>query len=262
MDMMDFELTSHQDIIITMLPKGPHVLDAFTNAEKGLLTATSSARRKLFIECSTIDVKTSLQVGAAVSVSGLGDFVDSPVSGGPNGANAGTLTFMIGGSEELFSKVKPIVMMMGKEESIFHCGELGAGLATKQLNNYLSAVSMIGLCEAMNTGVRYGLDPKVLSSVINVSTGRCYNSIEQNPIKGISPKGAASNDFEGGFSIEMCTGVVEMAAQLSKDVGAKNILSDLVVDTLQKGTQHPRTKGKDYRSIYRLFAEDEGNALE
>jgi 6-phosphogluconate dehydrogenase (decarboxylating) len=100
-----------------MLPKGPHVLDAFTNDSNGLLTIHESSSQKLFIECSTIDVKTSLLVAEKVKESGLGQFVDSPVSGGPNGANAGTLTFMVGGTPELFERTKAVVRTMGKEES-------------------------------------------------------------------------------------------------------------------------------------------------
>src|SRR5438477_4867572 len=114
-----------------MLPKGAHVLHVFTDAFTGLLSAPKSNREKLFIECSTIDVQTSLLVGENVKESGLGIFVDSPVSGGPNGANAGTLTFMVGGTPQLFAQVKPIVRTMGKAESVFHCGPAGAGLAAK-----------------------------------------------------------------------------------------------------------------------------------
>src|SRR5271170_3206216 len=122
-----------------MLPKGSHVHDVFANPSTGLLSIPkSSPRDKLFIECSTIDVKTSLLVGSQVQKSGLGLFADAPVSGGPNGAVAATLTFMIGGAPELFALVKPIAQAMGKEGGIFHCGPAGAGLATKQINNYLS----------------------------------------------------------------------------------------------------------------------------
>lgn len=251
-----------QDVIITMLPKGPHVLDAFTNPEKGLLLIPNSGSPKLFIDCSTIDVKTSLLIGEEVKESGLGRFVDSPVSGGPNGANAGTLTFMIGADAELFAQVKPIVRLMGKDESIFHCGEAGAGLATKQINNYLSSVCILGVSEAMNMGMRYGLDPKVLSGVINVSSGKCYNSLDQNPIKGVTPTAASANDFEGGFSTELCKGVIDMAIDLGEQVGAKSVMADIVKSTFQKALESKKCAGKDCRSIYRLFAEDDGHALD
>lgn len=238
------------------------MLDAFTNLETGLLAAAPGSGDKLFIECSTIDVPTSRKVSAAVAESGMGRFVDSPVSGGPNGAESGTLTFMVGGSEELFPEVKTIVSTMGKEESIFYCGPAGAGLATKQINNYLSSVCILGVSEAMNMGVRYGLDPKVLASVINVSSGKCYNSLDQNPVKGVTPTAAAAKDFEGGFSMELCKGVIDMAVDLQKEVGAKSVLAVTVQNMFQKGVENEKTRGKDCRSMYRLFAEDDGRDVE
>ena len=252
-----------QDIIITMLPKGAHVHDAFTNSSSGLLAIAKSSKSKIFIESSTIDVKTSLAVGEEVKKSGLGLFVDAPVSGGPNGAIAGSLTFMIGtDDQELEKKVRSVLNTMGKKESIFHCGPAGAGLATKQINNYLSAVAILGVSEAMNMGVRYGLDPKILAGVINVSSGKCYNSLDQNPVKGVTPTAASAKDFEGGFSMELCMGVIDMAVGLGQVVGAKSVLADIVQDTFGRGLKDDRTRGKDCRSIYRLFAEDDGHALD
>jgi 3-hydroxyisobutyrate/3-hydroxypropionate dehydrogenase len=246
-----------------MLPKGPSVYDVFTNPSIGLLSIPKSTyEEKLFIECSTIDVKTSLLVGEAVKKSGLGLFVDGPVSGGPNGAVAGTLTFMVGGTPELFARVRPVVQTMGKGGSIFHCGPAGAGLATKQINNYLSAVCILGTCEAMNMGIRYGLDPKVLAGVINMSSGKNYNSLDQNPVKGVTPTASSMMDFDGGFSTELCKGVIDMAVDLGKQVGAKSVLSDIVQGTFDKACKNEKTSGKDCRSIYRLFAENDGHALD
>lgn len=236
-----------------MLPKGPHVKEVFTNPSNGLLAAQRKAK-VLFMDCSTIDTATSLEVRDLVMQAGH-RFVDAPVSGGPSGASAATLTFMIGGSDELFEEVKPIAMAMGKKENIYFCGKPGAGLATKQINNYLSAVCIIGTCEAFNMGRLYGLDPKILANVINVSTGMNYNSSFQNPVKGVSSTAAAARDFEGGFSIELCTGVVQMAVELGKQVGAKNIVSDVVVKSFEEACQDERCKGKDCRSIYRWVAD-------
>lgn len=224
------------------------------NEEHGLLSISKSSRSILYMECSTIDVTTSLEVRAAATAAGH-RFVDAPVSGGVNGAHGASLTFMVGGTPELFDEVNPIAETMGKRENIYHCGGAGAGLATKQVNNYLSAVCIIGTSEAFNIGQRYGLDPKTLASVINVSTGMNYNSSFQNPVKGVTPTSAAAKDFEGGFSIELCTGVVEMATELGRQVGAKSILSDLVVDSLNEARQDPRCKGKDCRSFYRWLAD-------
>jgi 3-hydroxyisobutyrate dehydrogenase len=114
---------------------------------------------------------------------------------------------------------------------------------------------MIGTSEAFNMGRLYGLDPKTLARVINVSTGRCYNSAEQNPVKGVTPTSAAARDFEGGFSMELCIGVLEQAMQLREQLGAKSLLSDVVTNALHEASQDNRCKGKDYRSFYRWFAD-------
>lgn len=169
---------------------------------------------------------------------------------------------MVGCSPELFTRAKPILSTMGKSSSIFHCGPAGAGLATKSINNYLSAICILGTSEAMNMGIRYGLDPKVLAGVINVGSGHGYNSDEQNPVKGVTETAAASKDFEGGFSTELCKGVVDMAVELGRDVGAKSVLSGVVQDVLGRAIRNEMCMGKDCRSVYRLFAEDDGKALD
>lgn len=241
-----------QDIIITMLPVGKHVEEVFTNPETGLLAAKAQGRERLFIESSTIDVPTSLEVEALVTDSGLGLFVDAPVSGGPTGAQAATLTFMVGGDKAVVNRVKPIVMTMGK--TFFHCGGHGAGLTTKQINNYLSGICMLGTAEAMNMGIKCGLDPKTLAGVINASTGRSYNSIDQNPVKGISPNSSAERDFEGGFAIELCAGVLDMAIILGKKKGASLPLSAGLLETYQAACRDKRCEGKDCRSVYKYVA--------
>src|SRR5690349_16688995 len=114
-----------------MLPKGPDVKEVFNNSSTGLLSVSTS-RSILFIDCSTIETATSLEINDLATSAGH-RFVDAPVSGGPNGANTGSLTFMIGGSVELFAEVRPLAEAMGKKENIYHCGDAGAGLATKQI---------------------------------------------------------------------------------------------------------------------------------
>ncbi|KAI8954080.1 3-hydroxyisobutyrate dehydrogenase, variant [Xylaria longipes] len=249
------EVAEQSDVVITMLPKGQHVRDVFTNQETGLLSATPRETPIHFIDCSTIEAATSVEISKLVAESKLGTFIDAPVSGGPNGANSGTLALMVGGSEEDWERAEPILRMMGK--NIFHCGPPGAGLATKQINNYLGSICTVGVCEAMNMGVKYGLDPKKLADVINVSSGRCYASLDQNPVKGVTPGAASEKDFVGGFSVELCKGVLDMAVELGEHVGARSILGDRVLAIYDKALKDERTRGKDSRSIYLFFAEDD-----
>lgn len=244
------------DIIVTMLPRAPHVHDCFTNSTSGFLAASSVRdRQRLFLECSSIDTKTSTSLSALVSsTSPSWSFVDAPVSGGPAGSNAGTLTFMVGASsQELFERALPSLEMMGTRENIYHCGGPGAGLATKQLNNYLGYVGYIGLCEIMNTGLLYGLDPKTLSNVINASSGMNWNSIHHNPVKGVNPKASSANDFKGGFTTELAGGVIDDAVALMEEVGAKTVLADATQEVFVRARQDQRCRGQEARSVWRLF---------
>jgi 3-hydroxyisobutyrate dehydrogenase len=134
-------------------------------------------------------------------------------------------------------------------------------LVTKLINNYLSAVNMIGVCEGMNMGRLYGLDPILLASAINSSTGMSRNSREQNPVKGVSSVASSASDFEGGFSTILCHGVLQMAMELSEQLGAKSLLAPVVRNMYDCAVQNDKCRDKDFRSIYRLFTEDDGDQL-
>ena len=237
-----------------MLPAGPQVKDVFLNPKTGILASPSSGKSpKFFIECSTIDVPSSAEVATAVKSVGAGKFVDAPVSGGTGGAEAGTLTFMIGGEEDEVTEIMPIVKTMGTQ--IFHCGKQTAGLSTKQINNHLSGITMIATAEAMNLGNLCGLNPKILAGVINASTGMCYNSREQNPVNGVSPTSTSSKDFAPGFTIELCKGVLHMAVNLGKEKNANMPLAQTTIDLYETAAKDDRCAGKDYRSIYKFVAD-------
>ncbi|KIW10289.1 hypothetical protein PV08_11251 [Exophiala spinifera] len=256
------DIAEQCDIIITSLPHGDAVRQVFTDPSTGLLSVSPhSGTRKFFLETSTIEVRTSNEVLEAVKRAGVGDFIDCPVSGGIPAADQGNLTFMVGGTQELLDRAKPVLATMGKAENVIFCGPAGAGLATKQINNYIANVSYIALCEGMNTGIKYGLDPKVLTDVINVSSGMCWNSLHMNPVKGVQPDSPSSRDFEGGFKTELAKGVMDMTVQLMDDVGAKHVMGPIVTDVYARAVKHPRCADKECRSIYRLFSENEGRDL-
>jgi 3-hydroxyisobutyrate dehydrogenase-like beta-hydroxyacid dehydrogenase len=236
-----------------MLPKGVHVLDVFTDPLTGLLSIPKKTTATRFIDCSTIDVATSLQVKEKVLECQAGSFIDAPVSGGPNGARAATLTIMVGGPEDAYASALSVLQRFGK--SVFHCGPTGAGLATKFINNYLSVITTIGTCEAMNIGLKYGLDPKVLAGIINASSGRNYNSLEQNPVQGVTAGAASENNFEGGFSVELSKGVLEMSVALAHQVKAQTLMDETVLRVYTKAVIDSRTAGKDSRSVFNLFVD-------
>lgn len=151
-----------------MLPASAHVRDVYEGAVLG-----AARPGTLLIDCSTIDPAVSRALSAAAAARRL-RMVDAPVSGGVGGAQAGTLTFMVGGSADDFAAVRPLLAAMGK--SIVHCGAAGAGQIAKLCNNLVLGVSMNAVAEAMNLGVRLGADAKTLAAIINSSSGRCWSS--------------------------------------------------------------------------------------
>lgn len=137
-----------QDIIISSLPNAAAVKTVFLQPTTGLLSGCTKSSQTLFLETSTIEASTSLEVLSAVkSAAPSAAFLDAPVSGGIPPAHAGTLTFMVGGPEDVFERAKPVMATMGKKENLILCGGPGAGLATKQINNYIAYCSYVALCE-------------------------------------------------------------------------------------------------------------------
>lgn len=184
---------------------GTHVRTVYLDSEVGLLAAKDTSG-KLFIDCSTIDPATSLAVGKAVSASAPPDrihprFYDAPVSGGTAGASKAILTFMVGAAltDPNFPLLKEVFSYMGT--SIHALGGPSLGLAAKLSNNYLSGMIALATAEAMNLGMRLGLDPKVLSDCFATSSGGSWVNSTVNPVPGVCPDAVTSQDYEGGFKV-------------------------------------------------------------
>lgn len=191
------------DVLITMLPSSPHVKQLYIG-EGALLENISG--QPLIIDCSTIAPDAAREVADAAKRRGL-EMLDAPVSGGVAGAEAGTLTFIVGGSSEALEKGKPLFETMGK--NVFHAGGHGAGQVAKICNNMLLAILMIGTSEALQLGVNNGLDPAVLSDIMNKSSGNNWALEVYNPYPGVMENVPASRDYEGGFLVDL----------MSKDLG-------------------------------------------
>ena len=205
---------------------------------------------RLFIDCSTIDPTSSREVANAVHCTVQGRFVDAPMSGGVVGAKNGTLTFMLGASSrsgQLVERVKPVLELMGKKT--VHLGEQGAGLSAKLANNYLLAISNIATAEAMNLGIKWGIDPKTLAELINTSSGKCWSSDVNNPVPGVSPGAPAENDYDGGFSVELMKKDLKLAMDAAEKVGALTELGQKSLEVYEHvEAQEP---GKDFSVVYR-----------
>ena len=197
------------DFIISMLPSGRHVLDLYigNTDRKGLLFDIQAG--SLIIDCSTIEPEASIQVAEAAQNLGI-NFIDAPVSGGTAGAAAGSLTFMVGADKKNFETAKPILEKMGK--NIFHAGDIGAGQTTKICNNMLLGILMAGTSEAISLGVSKGLDPKILSEIMRVSSGGNWSLEKYNPYPNVQENSPASNNYQGGFSSNLMLKDLSLAA--------------------------------------------------
>jgi 3-hydroxyisobutyrate dehydrogenase len=185
------------DVVITMLPAGEQVRDVYLGANGVLASAAPGA---LLIDCSTIDVETARAVAGAAEERGLA-MLDAPVSGGVGGAQAGTLTFMVGGSAAAFARAKGVFEAMGK--TVVHAGGAGNGQAAKICNNMILGVSMIAVSEAFVLAEKLGLDAQTLFDIASKSSGQCWAMTTYCPVPGPVPTSPANRDFQAGFTAAM-----------------------------------------------------------
>jgi 3-hydroxyisobutyrate dehydrogenase len=235
-----------------VLPEPSHVKNVFGQIlQPPLSTSVVANPDRLFIDCSTIDPASSREVANAVHTTQQGKFVDAPMSGGVVGATAGTLTFMLGSPESLVLRVEPILLMMGKK--VLHCGAQGAGLSGKLANNYLLAINNIATAEAMNLGIKWGLDAKTLGNLINISTGKCWPSEVNNPVKGVVQGSPASRDYSGGFGISLMKKDLALAIKAAAEAGARLELGDRAKEVYDAAEQQENCKGRDFSVVYRYI---------
>ncbi len=201
------------DVVVTMLPAGHHVRGVYLDS--GILSA--ARKGALLIDSSTIDIDSARAVHAAAEKAGF-DFLDAPVSGGVGGAEAGTLTFMCGGSEQAFARAQPVLEKMGKKVVLAGCA--GAGQAAKICNNMLLAISMIGTCEAFVLGEKLGLDPQKLFDIASTSSGQCWSLTTYCPVPGPVPTSPANRDYAGGFATALMLKDLKLAQSAAQSSGA------------------------------------------
>jgi len=202
------------EVVVTMLPAGPHVRQAYT-AEGGVLASAKSGA--LLIDSTTIDVETARAVTKAAAERGF-DMLDAPVSGGVAGAAAGTLTFMVGGSAAGFERARPILERMGK--TIVHAGPAGNGQAAKICNNMMLAVAMIGVCEGFQLAEKLGLDIQKLFDISTKSTGQSWAMTNYCPAPGPVPAAPSNRDYQAGFTADMMLKDLKLAQQAAQAAGA------------------------------------------
>ena len=247
------DAASKGELVITMLPSSPHVKAVYLGAD-GVLAGV--AKGTTLIDSSTIDPHTAREVSAAAEARG-NPMADAPVSGGTGGAEAGTLTFMVGGTSEVFERIAPLLRQMGK--NIVHCGASGTGQVAKICNNMILGISMIGVSEAMSLGAALGIDPKVLAGIVNTSSGRCWSSDTYNPYPGVMENVPASRGYTGGFGADLMLkdlGLATDAAKMSKQPVMMGALAQQLYQTLSA----QGAGGQDFSAVINLYQKKTQNA--
>jgi 3-hydroxyisobutyrate dehydrogenase len=220
------------EVVVTMLPSSPHVRSAYLG-EYGVLKGAAPGTP--LIDSSTIDPLTAREVAMDAKAKGC-PMVDAPVSGGVAGAEAGTLTFMVGGDAKDFEIAKPVLQSMGK--NIVHCGGIGNGQVAKICNNMMLAIEMIATSEGMTLAAKLGMDPKVFAAIVNTSSGRCWSSDTYNPYPGVLENVPSSRGYSGGFAADL-------------------MLKDLTLVTdAAKAAKHPVMLGAIAQQIYQKHSND------
>lgn len=243
--------------VVTMLPSSPEVNTVYTESN-GIIPAlrlfsADRPQQTLLIDSTTLDVDVARRVASdAEELKAL--MIDAPVSGGVAGAKAGTLSFLVGGTETAFRKAEPILAHMGQR--IIHCGSSGAGLSAKICNNLVLGVQQIVVAEAMLLGQALGLDAAVLAGVINSSTGACWASSVNNPVPSSLPDKSppCERDYEGGFTTALMLKDMLLAADIasarSSPLPLGQAARDLYADALKMS---PELAKKDFSSVYRYL---------
>jgi 3-hydroxyisobutyrate dehydrogenase len=202
------------EVVITMLPAGQHVRAVYTGANGVVGLAKKGA---LLIDCSTIDVASARAVHEAAAAAGMG-MLDAPVSGGVAGADAGTLTFMVGGTEKAFGRGKPLLEAMGR--TIVHAGGAGNGQAAKVCNNMILGITMIGISEAFTLAEKLGLEQQKLFDISSKASGSCWAMLNHLPVPGIVETSAANRDYKPGFAAAMMHKDLKLSQEAAAQAGA------------------------------------------
>lgn len=243
------EALAEAEVVVTMLPKGQHVLTVWTDILRSVPKGT------LLIDSSTIDVDSARKAHVMAGEVGCLS-LDAPVSGGTGGATAGMLTFMAGGSPESFAAAKPLLEVMGRK--IVHCGDAGAGQAAKICNNMILGISMIGVCEAFVLGEKLGLSHQALFDVASTSSGQCWSINTYCPVPGPVPTSPANNDYKPGFSAALMLKDLRLSQEAALSSGASTPLGAEAAQ-LYALFEKLGNGGRDFSAIIEMFREADRN---
>ncbi|WP_242183339.1 3-hydroxyisobutyrate dehydrogenase [Sphingomonas sp. CARO-RG-8B-R24-01] len=238
------EAAEDAEAIVTMLPAGRHVEAVYAD-----LFAANILPTTLLIDCSTIDVATAKRVAETALANGI-TAVDAPVSGGIGAANAGTLTFMVGGTDAGFAEAKPILAAMG--QAVIHAGGNGTGQAAKIANNMLLGATMVATCEAFLLAEKLGLDAQTFYDISSVSSGQSWSMTRYCPVPGVGPDTPADHEYQGGFATALMLKDLKLAAEAASGARADTPMGTKAAELYQRFADDGQG-GLDFSAIIKML---------
>tara|TARA_X000000368_G_scaffold411115_1_gene395510 strand:+ start:243 stop:1160 length:918 start_codon:yes stop_codon:yes gene_type:complete len=248
-DSIDDLLKDSVSTVITMLPAGKHSKEVYLGKD-GIINKVS--KDCLLIDCSTIDIKTSVEIGTKAKEKKI-KMIDAPVSGGVMGAKNATLTFLVGGSKDAFDLAKPLLEIMGK--NIFHAGELGCGNGAKICNNLALGISMIGASEALMLAKRLNIDIKKVHEIMKNASGNSWPISVYPPLPGLKEGVPSNNKYRPGFSVGMMSKDLKLAIECAEEVKANTPLGSKANDIYDKFCKEGNNN-KDFSAISKVVGGD------
>lgn len=239
------EAVADAEAVVTMLPAGKHVRQVYEESIFG--KAPPSA---ILMDCSTIDVATAREVIEAAQAAGYA-MVDAPVSGGIAAAEAGTLTFMVGGTEKAFTSAEPFLEIMGK--AVIHAGSPGAGQAAKICNNMLLGASMIATCETFVLAQKLGLDPQTFFDIASQASGQNWSMTSYCPVPGVGPETPADREYNGGFAAALMLKDLRLAMEAAKSVDSYTPMGSHAEELYTRFAEGLGGAGKDFSGIIKMI---------
>ena len=241
------DAASDADFVITMLPAGKHVRQVYADEIVGAAPATA-----LLMDCSTIDVGSARAVIGLAAERGIA-MLDAPVSGGIAAANAGTLTFMVGGDAAAFEKGKPILEAMGK--AVIRAGDAGAGQAAKICNNMLLGATMVATSEAFLLAEKLGLDLQTFFDISSKASGQSWSMTSYCPVPGVGPETPADRGYEGGFAAALQLKDLKLALQAAHEADASVPMGSLA-ESLYQAMVNSGAGRRDFSGIIQFLNGD------
>ena len=242
-------ITKETNIVITMLPEGKNSKDIYLG-EKGIINKVS--KNCLIIDCSTIDIQTSIEIGKKATSLGI-KMIDAPVSGGVMGAKKATLNIMVGGTKESFELALPILKIMGK--NIFHAGEIGCGNGAKICNNMSLGITMIAASESLMLAKRLNIDIKKVHEIMKNASGNSWPISVYPPVPGLIEGTPSNNKYKAGFSSAMMAKDLKLANEASKSVNANTPLGKKALEIFSKFCENGNSEA-DFSAISKLIGDE------